>query len=139
MPPGATGMVLVGNGADYHRERRWHVAIPAGLGTTWLVLGVLLSSHTAPMIVLSLAAFGILTTLPLFWSLPTAFLAGTAAAGLAFINSIGNLAGFISPFAVGWVKDLTQSIDNGMYLIASLILLGGFPVIAFVPARLVNR
>ena len=81
-----------------------------------------------------LAAFGILTTLPLFWSLPTAFLAGTAAAaGLAFTNSIGNLAGFISPFAVGWVKDLTQSTDNGMYLIASLILLGGFLVIAFVP------
>jgi nitrate/nitrite transporter NarK len=78
--------------------------------------------------------------LPLFWSLPTAFLAGTAAAsGLAFINSIGNLAGFISPFAVGWIKDLTQRTDNGMYLIASLIFLGGILVIAFVPARLVNR
>jgi nitrate/nitrite transporter NarK len=92
------------------------------------------------MFALSLAAFGILTTLPLFWSLPTAFLAGTAAAaGLAFINSIGNLAGFISPFAVGWIKDLTQSTDTGMYLIASLILLGGFLMIVFVPARLANR
>ena len=106
-----------------------------------LVLGVSLSSHTVPaMIALSLATFGILTTLPLFWSLPTAFLVGAAAAaGIAFINSIGNLAGFISPFVVGWIKDLTQSTDNGMYLIASLILLGGFLVIAFVPARLVNR
>ena len=54
-------------------------------------------------------------------------------------TSIGNLAGFISPFAVGWIKDLTQSTDNGMYLTASLILLGGFLMIAFVPARLVNR
>ena len=138
---GAIGMVLVGKSADYHRERRWHVAIPAGLGATGLVLGVSLSSHTVPaMIALSLAACGILTILPLFWSLPTAFLTGTAAAaGLAFINSIGNLAGFISPFAVGWIKDLTQSTDTGMYLIASLILLGGFLVIAFVPARLANR
>jgi D-galactonate transporter len=138
---GAIGMVLVGKSADYHRERRWHVAIPAGLGAVGLVLGVSLSSHTVPaMFALSLAAFGILTTLPLFWSLPTAFLAGTAAAaGLAFINSIGNLAGFISPFAVGWIKDLTQSTDIGMYLIASLILLGGFLIIAFVPAHRVNR
>jgi D-galactonate transporter len=138
---GAVGMVLVGKSADYHGERRWHVAIPAGLGAIGLILGVSLGSHTVPaMIALSLAAFGILTTLPLFWSLPTAFLAGTAAAaGLAFINSIGNLAGFISPFAIGWIKDLTKSTDNGMYLIASLILLGGFLVIAFVPARLVNR
>ncbi|MGO9237274.1 MAG: MFS transporter [Methylocella sp.] len=138
---GAIGMVLVGKSADFHRERRWHVAIPAGLGAIGLALGVLLSSHTVPaMIALSLATFGILTTLPLFWSLPTAFLAGTAAAaGLAFINSIGNLAGFIGPSAVGWIKDLTQSTDNGMYLIASIILLGGFLVIAFVPARLVNR
>jgi D-galactonate transporter len=138
---GAIGMVLVGKSADYHRERRWHIAIPAGLGAIGLILGVSLSSHTVPaMIALSLAAFGTLTTLPLFWSLPTAFLAGTAAAaGLAFINSIGNLAGFISPFAVGWIKDLTKSTDNGMYLIASLILLGSFMVIAFVPARLVNR
>jgi len=138
---GAIGMVLVGKSADYHRERRWHVAIPAGLGAIGLVLGVLLSSHVVPaMIALSLATLGILTTLPLFWSLPTAFLAGTAAAaGIAFINSIGNLAGFIGPSAIGWIKDRTQSTDNGMYLIASLILLGGFLVIAFVPARLVSR
>ena len=131
----------MGKSADYHRERRWHVAIPAGLGAIGLVLGVLLNSHAVPaMIALSLATFGILTTLPLFWSLPTAFLAGTAAAaGIAFINSIGNLAGFVGPSAIGWIKDLTQSTDNGMYLIASLILLGGSLVIAFVPARLVNR
>lgn len=138
---GAIGMVLVGKSADHHRERRWHVAVPAGLGAVGLVLGVLIGSHTVPaMIALSLGAFGILTTLPLFWSLPTAFLVGTsAAAGIAFINSIGNLAGFLSPFAVGWIKDLTHSTDSGMYLIASLVLLGGFLVIAFVPARLVNR
>ncbi len=138
---GAAGMVLAGKSADFHRERRWHIAIPASLGTIGLILSVLLGGHPVPaMIALSLAGFGILTTLPLFWSLPTAFLGGAAAAaGLAFINSIGNLAGFISPFAVGWIRDLTQSADYGMYLIASFIFMGGFLVIAFVPAQLVNR
>lgn len=138
---GAVGMVLVGKSADYRRERRWHIAVPAGLGAAGLILGVLLKDHTAlAMVALSLASLGILTTLPLFWSLPTAFLVGTtAAAGIAFINSIGNLAGFLSPFAVGWIKELTKSTDRGMYLIASMLFLGGFLVIAFLPARLVNR
>ncbi len=138
---GAVGMVLVGKSADYRRERRWHIAVPAGLGAAGLILGVLLKDHTAlAMVALSLASLGILTTLPLFWSLPTAFLVGTtAAAGIAFINSIGNLAGFLSPFAVGWIKELTKSTDSGMYLIASMLFLGGFLVIAFLPARLVNR
>jgi D-galactonate transporter len=138
---GAIGMTMVGKSADRWRERRWHVAIPAGLGAAGLVLAVALSDHMVlAMIALSLAAFGILTTLPLFWSLPTAFLTGAAAAaGLAFINSIGNLAGFVSPFAVGWIKDLTQSTDVGMYLIASIVLLGGILVLVFAPARLVNH
>lgn len=62
------------------------------------------------MAALTLGTMGILTTLPLFWSLPTAFLAGTgAAAGIALINSLGNLAGFLSPYAVGWLKDATRA------------------------------
>jgi nitrate/nitrite transporter NarK len=82
---------------------------------------------------------GILTTLPLFWSLPTAFLAGTgAAAGIAMINSIGNLAGFLGPYAVGWLKEATASNATGMYLLAAFMLLGGLLAVG-VPKRLVNR
>jgi nitrate/nitrite transporter NarK len=91
------------------------------------------------MIGLTLATMGILSTLPLFWSLPTAFLVGTgAAAGIALINSIGNLAGFVSPYAVGWLKDQTSSTGAGMYLLAGSMVLGALLTLA-VPARLVNK
>ena len=89
--------------ADRHRERRWHIALPAFAGAVGLVLSVVWAHNTVlAMASLTLATMGILTTLPLFWSLPTAILAGTgAAAGIAMINSIGNLAGFLSPYAGG--------------------------------------
>ncbi|MEN2275127.1 MFS transporter, partial [Enterococcus lactis] len=81
----------------------------------------------------------ILTTLPLFWSLPTAFLAGTgAAAGIALINSLGNLAGFLSPSAVGWLKDATQSTASGMHMLAASIVLGAILTLS-VPARMVTK
>jgi nitrate/nitrite transporter NarK len=91
------------------------------------------------MVALTLATIGILTTLPLFWSLPTAFLAGTgAAAGIALINSLGNLAGFLSPYAVGWLKDLTHSTDSGMYLLAACLVVGAALTLS-VPKRLVSQ
>ncbi|MFC0397744.1 MFS transporter [Paraburkholderia rhizosphaerae] len=133
-------MVLVSRSADRARERRWHVAIPAFAGALGLVLSVVWAHSTLlAMASLTLATMGILTTLPLFWSLPTAFLAGTgAAAGIAMINSIGNLAGFLGPYAVGWLKQATAANDAGMYLLAAFMVLGGLLAVS-VPARLVNR
>ncbi|GAB7543670.1 MULTISPECIES: MFS transporter [unclassified Cupriavidus] len=134
------GMVLVAYSADRTRERRWHIAVPALLGAVGLVLSVQWHNNTVlALLGLTLATIGILTTLPLFWSLPTAFLAGTgAAAGIALINSLGNLAGFISPYAVGWLKDLTQSTDSGMYLLAACLVVGAALTLS-VPARMVNK
>jgi len=137
---GAVAMVLVSRSADRSRERRWHIAIPSLLGAAGLVLSAVWAQNTfLAMAALTVATMGILTTLPLFWSLPTAFLAGTgAAAGIALINSLGNLAGFASPFAVGWLKDLTQSTNAGMYLLAASMVLGALLTLS-VPARLVNK
>ncbi|CAG2133059.1 putative metabolite transport protein NicT [compost metagenome] len=134
------GMILVAYSADKRGERRWHIALPALAGAVGLVLSVQWHGDTTlAMVALTLATIGILTTLPLFWSLPTAFLAGTgAAAGIALINSLGNLAGFISPYAVGWLKDLTQSTDSGMYLLA-ICLVAGAALTLSVPAKMVNR
>nr|WP_315592543.1 MFS transporter [uncultured Cupriavidus sp.] len=134
------GMILVAYSADRRGERRWHIALPALLGAVGLVLSVQWHGDTTmAMVALTLATIGILTTLPLFWSLPTAFLAGTgAAAGIALINSLGNLAGFISPYAVGWLKDLTKSTDSGMYLLAVCMVVGAALVLS-VPARMVNK
>ena len=134
------GMLLVARSADKRGERRWHIAIPAAVGALGLVMSVVWSTNTPmAMLGLTLATMGILTTLPLFWSLPTAFLAGTgAAAGIAMINSLGNLAGFLSPYLVGWLKQVTASNASGMYMLAAFMVLGGLLALS-VPARVVNR
>jgi MFS family permease len=135
------GMVLVGRSADRTGERRWHVAIPAILGALGLAASAVLSAHAAAaMTALTLATFGILTTPPLFWSLPTAYLrGGAAAAGIAFINSFGCLAGFASPYIVGWIKDATGSTDSGMYVVAALVFAGAVLVLAGIPPRSCSR
>ncbi|WP_414442805.1 MFS transporter [Burkholderia sp. 22PA0106] len=134
------GMILISRSADRRRERRWHVAIPAALGAIGLLLSVAWADQTAlAMVGLTLATIGILTTLPLFWSLPTAFLGGTAAAaGIALVNSIGNLAGFLSPYMIGWLKQATGSNNAGMFMLAGFCVLGGLLALS-VPKALVNR
>ena len=133
-------MLVVARSADKLRERRWHVAVPSLAGALGLVLSVWWAHDTTlAMAALTLATAGIITALPLFWSLPTAFLAGAgAAAGIAMINSIGNLAGFLSPYAVGWLKQTTGANDSGMYMLAAFMVLGAVLALS-VPARLVNK
>ncbi|AIY42387.1 Nitrate/nitrite transporter [Collimonas arenae] len=136
----AIAMILIGQSADARRERRWHVAIPALLGSVGLILSTIYDHNTfLAMSSLTLATIGIITVLPLFWSLPTAFLGGAAAAaGIALINSLGNLAGFVSPYLVGWLKDQTHSTNSGMYVLAASLLLGAVLTLS-VPKHLVNK
>ncbi|MGA8008431.1 MAG: MFS transporter, partial [Thiomonas sp.] len=118
-------MIVVGRSSDKRRERRWHVAIPALLGAVGLVLSTFWSKDiTLAMAALTLATVGIMVVLPLFWALPNAFLAGTAAAaGIALINALGNLAGFFGPSIVGWVKQATQSTNGGVLVLAGFMVL----------------
>jgi ACS family tartrate transporter-like MFS transporter len=79
---------------------------------------------TIMMIALIAAAIGTFCTFAVFWTLPTAWLSGTAAAGgIALINSIGNLAGFGGPYLVGWIKDTTGSTTIGLLVLAVMPLL----------------
>jgi nitrate/nitrite transporter NarK len=79
---------------------------------------------------------GIFCTLSIYWSVPTAILAGTASAGgIALVNSFGNLAGFVSPYMLGYVKDATKSLAIGLYLLATLVALGAILVVIFGPRR----
>lgn len=133
-------MNLFGQSADKHRERRWHLIVPALMGAVgFAITASFTSSTTMSIIALSIAAAGVMTCAPLFWSLPTAFLSGSAAAvGIAVINSVGNLAGFASPYAIGYLKDLTQSTSSGMYMLAAVLVVGAIAV-WLTPAKLVNR
>ena len=133
-------MVLLGANADRRRERRWHAAIPMTIGAIFLSLSALAGTHTAlAMVCLTIAAAGVLSSGALFWSLPTAFLGGVAAAaGIAAINSVGNLAGFVSPYVVGWLKDLTHSTEAGMFAVSAVLIVGAGLILTISP-KLVNR
>ena len=81
-------------------------------------------------IALSVSAIGIYAALPVFWTLPTAMLSGSAAAaGIALINSIGNVGGFLGPTLVGYVRDATGSYSASLWVLAVLILMSGIAVI----------
>jgi len=133
-------MVLVGRSADRRRERRWHLSAPLLMALAGLLLAANFSDNVVlVMIGLSLATMGALTGLPMFWPLPAAFLgSAAAAAGLALINSMGQIAGFLSPFLVGWIKDATGSTDIALYILSTVLFIGAMLVLV-VPARLVNR
>jgi MFS transporter, ACS family, tartrate transporter len=122
---GTIAMVWWGLRSDHAGERRWHTAIPLFIAAAGIAASTMLDDPTLKMIAFCVAGFGIFSCLPVFWTLPTAFLSGAAAAaGIAVVNSIGNLAGFAGPFAMGWIKDYTGSYTGG------LLLLAGFGIVA---------
>lgn len=118
------GLVVVGARSDAKGERRWHVAVPCLIGAAGFVLTALApQTAVASLAMLSIAAFGIWGTLGPFWAMPTAFLRGTAAAGgIALVNSIGNVGGFVGPFAVGWVRQATGSFDAALLALAGVLV-----------------
>lgn len=128
-------MIVLSRSSDASGERRWHIAGAALLGGAGLIASAIYGDSTLiAMAALTLATAGILSTLPLFWTLPTALLGGTAAAaGIAMINSIGNLAGFVSPYLVGVIKDATHSTATGMYVLAASLILGALLVLFGIP------
>ncbi len=119
-------MVASARHSDLTGERRWHVAVMAFLAAAGWALAVELSSPWLVLAALTLAHLGMMSMLPPFWSLPTSFLSGTAAAGgIALINSVGNLGGFVGPFVIGRIKTGTNSYAGGLLFLAAAMLLGG--------------
>jgi ACS family tartrate transporter-like MFS transporter len=120
------GLVVVGARSDRMRERRWHVAIPCLIGAFGFVITVLGPATPAfALTTLSVAAFGIWGTLGPFWAIPTALLRGTAAAGgIALVNSIGNVGGFVGPYLMGWIRDATGGFTAGLLTLAAILVLG---------------
>jgi MFS family permease len=113
-------MVAVAHHSDLRHERRWHIAGSAVMGGLGLISLVLVrGSPSLSILALGVATSGILAALAIFWSLPTAFLHGRAAAmGIALINCIGSLGGYFGPVILGWVKQNTGDMDAGLYVLA---------------------
>ncbi len=120
-------MVLVGRSSDRLREYRWHLAICAFIGGAGVVFGTLFGdSLVLSMIGLTIGTAAMISSLPVFWGLPTAVVGGAAAAaGIALINSLGNVAGFFSTIVVGWLTQLTGNTHTAMYFMAGALVVGG--------------
>jgi ACS family tartrate transporter-like MFS transporter len=126
------GLVVVGSRSDRARERRWHVAGSCLIGAAGFILTVLAPATPAfALMTLSIAAFGIWGTLGPFWAIPTAMLRGTAAAGgIALVNSIGNVGGFVGPYLMGWIRVAAGgSFNAGLLTLAAILVLGAVIVL----------
>ncbi|MCL6516077.1 MFS transporter [Alicyclobacillus sp.] len=121
---GAIGMVWNGRHSDRTLERRWHTALPPFVGAVTLVLmGMATGNVTWSIILLTIGVFGIYCFYGPFWALPNLFLTeATAAVGIAIVNSVGNLGGFVGPYILGYVKQATGSTQTGLYVMAVFLV-----------------
>ncbi|MGU3537988.1 MFS transporter [Methylobacterium sp. A54F] len=133
-------IILTGISADRTRRRRIHFSAALAIGALGLAMaGYVGQSPAAAVFWLSVGTAGMLSALSLFWGVPCAFLAGTsAAAGIATINCIGNLAGFVSPYMVGGLNVLTGNPAIGLYAVAACMLAGAV-LMRIIPAALGDR
>ena len=127
---GTIAMVLYGRSSDRMGERRWHIIVALLVAAIGIIGSTLTSDPTIKMLAFSFAAIGVFGALPVFWTMPTAFLSGTAAAaGIAVINSVGNLSGYFGPSIMGVIKDATGSFDGGLWVIAGCAVVGAVIVL----------
>jgi MFS transporter, ACS family, tartrate transporter len=128
---GLVSIVFWGRRSDRKLERRFHLAFPLFVASAGIAISTALDDPTMKMAALSVAGFGIFGCLPVFWTFPAAFLSGAAAAGgIALINSIGNLAGFAGPYAMGSIKDMTGSYTGGLLSLSAVGLIAMAIVLA---------
>ena len=122
---------LWGRHSDVSAERVWHVALPSALSGCAFAISAALQSPALVLVALAIAAIGICSTLAPFWAMPPHFLSGKgAAAGIAAINAVGNLGGFIGPYAVGWALQETGNYSGGMMILAGFLLAAAALVLA---------
>jgi ACS family tartrate transporter-like MFS transporter len=123
----AIGMLISGYSSDRTGERKYHMSIALVMSGVGLLGAACFSSNIVLTIIcLSVTTVGIFAACPIFWMLPSAFLTGSAAAaGIALVNSIGNLGGFVGPLGMGWLKDVTGTFTAGLVVLAVGIISAG--------------
>jgi ACS family tartrate transporter-like MFS transporter len=132
---GTISMIIWGYVSDRMQERRWNLFTSCLVGAVGLVLAGILGRSFWALAAMCLATIGFYGSKGPFWPLPSTFLTGTAAAaGMALINSVGNLGGFFGPFILGWIKDSTGSFDNGLYALAGFMVLAAITTLVGVRA-----
>ncbi|GAA4308593.1 MFS transporter [Klenkia terrae] len=128
---GAVAMVFWSRHSDRTGERVWHVALPALLGAVSIPVALYMESPLATMAVITVTAVGVFCALPVFWYLPSTFLAGAgAAAGIALVNTLGNSSGFGAPYITGFLLDATGNSRAGLWVVGVMMLVAGLTVLA---------
>jgi ACS family tartrate transporter-like MFS transporter len=104
-----------------------NLAIACAVGMAGLAASVVSGNLVVALSALTIALIGITSARAIFWPIPTRFLAGVgAAAGLAFINSIGTIGGFVGPYLMGWLRDFTGSFETGLIAMAGILFAASF-------------
>jgi len=129
--------LLVGYSSDKRGERRWHMAGCASLTAIGYLVCAMTAGQLLPLMLgMSLIMAGIIAWMPIFWTIPPRFLSGlAAAAGIALINSLGQLGGIIAPFMIGRVRDLTGAATPALYLLSAVSVLAVVLIVWGVPKR----
>jgi MFS family permease len=136
----AGGMVWYGHRSDRTGDRTGHAAAALLVAAAGIAASTLTQDPVLTMVAFTIGSCGVFALLPVFWTLPTAVLSGaSAAAGIAVINSLGNLAGFAGPYAMGWVKDTTGNFSGGLLLVAGLAVVAMGVVLALGHDRELER
>jgi ACS family tartrate transporter-like MFS transporter len=135
---GIIGMVLVARHSDKTMERRYHVALSILVTFFGLIALTMTQNLWLALFFICISTAGIYSFVGTWWTIPNSFLSeGTAAVGIAIINSLGNLGGFVGPYAVGYLKDVTGSTAAGMYVLSSFALFGCIAVL-IIPRKVVH-
>jgi predicted MFS family arabinose efflux permease len=123
---GAIAMVLIGRHSDKKQERRWHFSVCMLLSAVAIAaLGFGTNSIWMLIVLLCFATVGVVSAVPVFWTIPPRYLAANdAAAGVALINSLGHLGGVVGPAMVGFVLTSTGSTANALFTLALIMVLG---------------
>lgn len=132
-------MILVSRSSDSTGERRWHLSLAGIIGAGALCASVFYAKDTTmAMVALTIGTMGVMATISQFWVLPPAILGGgAAAAGIAFVNSVGSISGVVSPYVIGWVQTSSGTTGAGVLGLAASMVVGSLLVFT-VPAKLVN-
>lgn len=138
---GASLMLAIGRHSDRHLERRWHFACMALLAALGIALLPSVSANwMASIAFLTVSTIGYLAAVSLFWTIPPAYLSGTAAAGgIALISCIGQAGGLLAPIVIGRITTLTGSLAMGLYVVAGVLVVGGMTVVLGLPARMLKE
>ncbi len=132
--PAAIALYFVTRHATKHGVKPAHLIVPALLGAASIPLALYAGSPALTIAIITVTACAIFSALPNFWTVPTQFLTGiAAAAGIALINTMGNVAGFAAPYITGWLKDATGDYKVSMFVV------GGFMLLSAILMTLLSR